>query len=502
MANGQPEELQTSAGGQGLPSVPMRACEECHRKKTKCDMVRPVCGLCQRTLSGCHFPSRRRTPARSSKRQKTGAAGPSDGNLGWFLNLLANAEYSQLLDEFVQELEAWRRQSNGQVRETSLSACSVEHIPNQNAVETPEENARPRSELSSPEQALPVSIPYTLAMDLIEAFFAHIQPWLPAFHKPRFLQKCACSLQKTSDSLQHSTLEMKLLLNSMFALSARFSTSPCLACIRPLDRNKRFRDAALEAYAALRGTKGATLTYLQGCILLAFNAYTEELNSPAWILTGVCVRLAYDLGLSEIDDPLEAGQADDHVATEEWRRAWWLTWELDTFGSLITCRPFAIDRHHFTVNLPIADVDWFSEKFVQSSPLATSLDQGWTASQKSENQSARAWFLRANHLLSLLFTHLQRKRKGVEEEFRDFEKAFTCLKLSLPPSFHILHHRAAFQAADFADCNWVMGTHLILMNAYSTIDLVSANQTDQLRASTDLTDSPDNSIRVRGLALL
>lgn len=89
----------------------------------------------------------------------------------------------------------------------------------------------------------------------------------------------------------------------MFALSARFSTSPPLACIRPLD-HKRFKDAALEAYAALRGIRDATLTYLQGCILLAFSDHIAGLLSPAWILTGVCVCLAYDLGLLEIDDPL------------------------------------------------------------------------------------------------------------------------------------------------------------------------------------------------------
>jgi hypothetical protein len=75
-------------------------------------------------------------------------------------------------------------------------------------------------------------------------------------------------------------------------------------------------------------------------------------------LIGVCVRLAYDLGLSDIDnDSLEGGQGDDYMATKEIRRAWWLTWELDTFGSIITYRPFTIDRHHFTINLPIADIN-------------------------------------------------------------------------------------------------------------------------------------------------
>ncbi|OAL44001.1 hypothetical protein IQ07DRAFT_649778 [Pyrenochaeta sp. DS3sAY3a] len=507
MANIHPEEMQMGAGGQGPHPVPMRACEECHRKKTKCDMARPVCGLCQRTISSCHYPSRRRAPARPSKRQKTDVAGLPDGNLAWLLNLIANADATQLPDESAQELAAWRRLSDGLARTTPLSASSVEQILDDNAAETPAEDRRPQPEQSMPEQPLPEeamseSIPYDVAMDLVEAFFTHIQPWLPALHKPRFMQKCAQCLLKTSDSLQYSSLEMKLLLNSMFALSARFSASPYFASIKPSDRDSRFRDAAHQAYAALRGIREPTLTYLQGCILLAFHAYTVELNSPAWILTGVCVRIAYDLGLSEIDDDSsDVGQGERHVALEEMRRAWWLTWELDTFGSIITCRPYAIDRDHFTVNLPIADADWFSEKFVRSAPLATSLDQAWTSLQKSENQDPRAWFLVTNHLLSMLCTHLQRKRKDFIEGISNLETAFNCLRLSLPPSFHILRHRPGFEADNFANCNWIMGTHLILMTVSSMFALISANKTDQSSPLSVLGQKPDDSPRLWALAL-
>lgn len=507
MANFRPEEMQMGARGQGPLPTPMRACEECHRKKTKCDMARPVCGLCQRTISSCHYPLRRRTPARPSKRQKTDVAGPQDGNLAWLLNLIANADATQLPDESVQELVTWRRLSDGLVRATSLSASSVEQVLDESAVETPAEDPRPQPEQSMPEPSMPEqavsdSIPYDLAMDLVESFFLHIQPWLPALHKPRFMQKCARSLQKGSHSLQYSSLEMKLLLNSMFALSARFSTSSYFASIKLSDRDTRFRDAAHEAYAALRGIRDPNLTYLQGCILLAFHAYTVELNSPAWILTGVCVRIAYDLGLSEIDDDSsDAGQGERNVALEEMRRAWWLTWELDTFGSCITRRPFAIDRHHFTVNLPIADADWFSEKFVKSAPLVTSLDQAWKSLQGSENQDPRAWFLITNHLLSMLFTHLQRKRKDFSEGISNLETAFNCLRLSLPSSFHILRHRPGFEADNFADCNWIMGTHLILMTASSMFASISATKTDQSSPLSVLGQRLDDSPRLWALAL-
>src|SRR5436853_7908395 len=39
-----------------------RACQECNRKKTKCDMQRPCCGLCQRRGRSCAFPTKRKQP--------------------------------------------------------------------------------------------------------------------------------------------------------------------------------------------------------------------------------------------------------------------------------------------------------------------------------------------------------------------------------------------------------------------------------------------------------
>ncbi|KAL3302600.1 Fungal Zn2-Cys6 binuclear cluster domain-containing protein [Colletotrichum asianum] len=50
-----------------LPVKGHRACLECRRKKTKCDMSQPVCGLCERTGGSCTFPTKRKTPERTLK---------------------------------------------------------------------------------------------------------------------------------------------------------------------------------------------------------------------------------------------------------------------------------------------------------------------------------------------------------------------------------------------------------------------------------------------------
>lgn len=503
----QIDENQTGAGGQGPLLAPLRACEQCHRKKTKCDMARPVCGLCRRTGGVCEFPSKRRPPARPVKRQKTDTA-PTEGNLIWLLNLIGNADASQLqlpnppAEQTGQQLRSTPGENIDSTTPDGPSVYATESTLGPTGLDAPAEVSAPRPEpsLSNMSGVEPVSC--ELAMDLVETFFAHIQPWLPALHKPRFMARCAWDFQKGPDALQHLSLEMKLLLNSMFALSARFSTSPILASLPPLNRDASFVTAARLNYAALRTRTEPTLTYLQGCILLAFHSYTADLNSQAWILTGVCVRLAYELGLSEIDDESIGGRPEtDQVTVEEMRRTWWLIWELDTFGSMITRRPFAVDRHHFTVNLPIADADWFDQSNILSSPLVTSLDHSWTSLRESENQNPRAWFLIANHLLSLLYKHVHRRHPSPKTNLTHFETAVNCFRLSLPASFRILSRPPAFEADNFANWNWIMGTHLMLTSVYSTLDSLHANERDRPSPLSVPSQSSDGGTRLRSVAL-
>ena len=47
--------------------ISMRACEECKRKKTKCDMRKPTCSNCGRHSYSCVFPTSRKRPVRRKK---------------------------------------------------------------------------------------------------------------------------------------------------------------------------------------------------------------------------------------------------------------------------------------------------------------------------------------------------------------------------------------------------------------------------------------------------
>ncbi|KAF1813354.1 hypothetical protein P152DRAFT_457716 [Eremomyces bilateralis CBS 781.70] len=526
----QTDEVQWSRSQFPWQTIP-RACQECHRKKTKCDMSRPACGLCRRTGSKCYFPIKRKPPSTSNKRRKTGLR-EVEGNMDRLLSVLKSPRATYLLRE--HGLVPNPSPSPGEIRDHDLvsnlsprSGDARHHGLVSNLSPTAGDAVAPDVVLAdSPSQSdletvfahdlasldgssvsvsqldngtgenvagsdVPAStnkqaqaptklttearVSCDVAMHLVEVFFLHIQPWLPLLHRPRFTAYCSQHLSHEPDALSKLPVDMKLLLYSLFALSARHSNSPHFDLIDPRDRDEPFMKAARHAYAEARSTKISSLQYVQGCILLAFNDYTSELNAQSWILTGVCVRLAYEMELFEIDDPDSEDPQLDSTQKEEMRRAWWLIWELDTFGSMVSQRPFAVDRHQFSVNLPVSDNAWFSGNMCQSALLMTSHHQCWKSLQAAENQDPRAWFLVANHLLSLVYQELNKKKQDLTEVKYVLEVSVNCFRLSLPPEFNISTNLPTFDQQSFGTSNWIMGTHLLLNQAYAMIEMMPLN---------------------------
>jgi hypothetical protein len=94
----------------------------------------------------------------------------------------------------------------------------------------------------------------------------------------------------------------------------------------------------------------------------------------------------------------------------------------------------------------------------------------------SENQSPRAWFLAVNHLLSLVGKKIQRKSKASQQCRDDMLVAVNCMKLALPPSFDIFASPPSFDLGTFADCNWIFGTHLLLIAIYAMINGTNSDE--------------------------
>lgn len=296
---------------------------------------------------------------------------------------------------------------------------------------------------------------------------------LPLLHRPRFYAQYISGQGQDGERYQRLPLESGFILNGVLSLSARFSPSLYFASIPPKERGEHFAKQAQSIYAETatsQNEKSQTLEYLQGCLLLAFYHQTMGPSSFGWMLTGVCTRLAYDLGINTIDEDVcsqldldtpQWNSAEDWVLREELRRAWWCVWELDTFASTMSRRPYTIDRNLMQVLLPSSDEQWFAGEPVASAPMGTTCLTAWKSLQGSPNQDERAWFLVANFLMGLA-CDLAAQKEVSRQAKADMESALSCYALSLPERFRLTSNTLVFNDETFRASNWVIATNIIL----------------------------------------
>lgn len=322
---------------------------------------------------------------------------------------------------------------------------------------------------------------HDLAFHLVEVYFENIAPWLPVLHQPRFLQHCTRILTLGPDALANAMQEDIFTLLGIFALAARYSSQDYHWAVPPQERVHIYAQEARKEYKKNGPPLEPSLPYLQGCIILASYFYTSGLSLQGSILVGVCINLAVELDLPRLDEDAVSDFSLNATDQEERRRAWWAIWELDTFGSMLLMRPFAIDRRHVRVRLPVSDQGWYNGTSVDSEVVHFHTGDDWESLRSSPNQSPRAWFLVANHILSKVYDRLLLTETTSATKFECLQNEIGCMKLSFPSTFHL---RATY--LDLANGttanNWIIGTHLLLAGASYFVDIFKStrDQTDVL----------------------
>lgn len=478
-------------------------------------MRRPVCGLCLRTGNTCNFPAKRKKPTIRKPQIKTNsrkigdslsrlveileaaAQNPSEGDAPNGKREISQGVLRDSLKDILAEIKTSEDQPTDREPEQAdhQSSVSDEGEFDDEDIEQEENNTQPSAPSNSGEAKADSNgaaistadggISCSLAIDLVNVFFDKVQPWLPILHRPRFQARYEPKLLVDGDVMKGLSMEESLLFYSIFAMSARFSNHQTFRNVPYNKRGQRFAERARDVYTQARGLKSPNLTYLQGCILLAFYFYTSGPTHQGWILIGVCIRLAYELSLFEIDDDDWSSPTPiDHVEKEELRRAWWLIWELDTFASTVSRHPYSIDRKRMSVNLPISDEAWFAELDVPSAQLNLQPGQSWRSLHGSPNQDERAWFLLANCLMATFHDRLQQKQDLSPEEKLTMENEVCCFKLALPPSLRLDIDTLTFKPTTFGRCNWVIGIHLMLMaTSFMVGGMIVTSDGDDLNAT-------------------
>ncbi|KAF9890054.1 hypothetical protein FE257_006734 [Aspergillus nanangensis] len=531
-----PSEHLTSTEASDAQSTPhKRACSECARKKTKCDMRRPVCSLCKRIGARCEYPQyqRRRTHrVRRSCHSHAESAAPVEepAQCQYPIQISAQLEQSHLytppsmssgdwlipsgeiflnvpscqsrsLDEVMPNLPQASDSDGGQFGLTnelnghedsghsnSLTFdpfASLNFLGNQDMSDmtdnrNPSATIHPLTPPNCRSGLTSLEISAETADHLLELYFEKVQPMLPLLHRPKILAEFLT--RNPSDELRHQDLDFEsaLLLNSMFALSARFSERGQSRSCDPLLRGEQFAKAAQALYDSRQQDPDEpplSMRYLQGFILVTFYRMTVRPSYQAWIGIGICSRLAHALSIHEVDrntEPHQRPTAQDWVDREEKRRAWWIIYEMDNFASYISGRPFSIDSSRADVLLPISDAAWFEchpapSGFISTKGVATA----WRSLVDSGNQDAYAWFLISSYLCRIAQEEAD-KRHPTPAGLSIVQSAIQCFLLSLPPCLRL--SRQGFRSHSFRDANWVGSIHLLIDSAQLTIALAVRKQ--------------------------
>ncbi|KAI8925485.1 fungal-specific transcription factor domain-containing protein [Entophlyctis helioformis] len=321
-----------------------QACDQCIRRRCKCDSERPVCEPCRRTDRVCTWTTVQR------KR------GPRPGTTGSHAAAAAAAPAAAA---------AASSTSPPPTSSSRTAAPNVAHVlPTEPALFPPpmppafdavgsgaayaQHHGSPGSgsgtgsgsgsganDAYDASQALQRS---PVRLDLINVFFQFFHPFFPVIHKERFIANL--------DSAH------PLILNAVYAVATPYFDH--LFRIDPSSKQTLFASGDPYYYIA-RSLVNEYLdepdTYtVAALVILAAHSCMTGRQSANWQLLGMAIRTAHQLDLHI--DPSILGRFPDKNEREERRALFWVCYELDCYSACMAGMPTYIHEGDYSVRLP------------------------------------------------------------------------------------------------------------------------------------------------------
>ncbi|KAF9636708.1 hypothetical protein BFW01_g7604 [Lasiodiplodia theobromae] len=296
---------------------------------------------------------------------------------------------------------------------------------------------------------------------LIDAYFTHMTTF-SLFHQPSFGAK----IQNVK-----SPAILKAGFAAMLAYSARFETPPpervshdslgsVLVGTPSQSQFHRLSLKFVEDAIAECADEPPSLCLIQALILTTFNQLIQGVRGRAWRSLGLCVRMAYELGLHAVDagEPYRRAPVNAHGLTqwcfdEERRRAWWAIWEMDAFASTIRRCPLGVDWAEMETCLPVRDSCWFERRFQRSCFFEEARPiERVRVLRGCGSESPAAWMvvgmalMREAHLLSK--PKARRQIGDAEQRAAVVSHALRCYEMSLPDGLRYRNEYLGFEPGD------------------------------------------------------
>ncbi|KAK2685466.1 hypothetical protein QWA68_015694 [Fusarium oxysporum] len=385
------------------------ACFTCRERKVKCSRELPECSQCLACERPCKYPNsvRKPGPKLGSKHPRTRSKLSQNRRKRKQLGVLPEVgTLSEIIEWQNQSPSPTPEPSAPNTRESHASEdiLSISHIihPSHDTCSVDSfrlRSSRPDSGVE--DETLLASTSHSLGVtqkamrEMLQIFFATFSAFR-LFREPHVHEK----LVSISNELH-----LKALLTAIFAFATKSremdsyndgtGQSPSM-----MESSSYFGDMAI-AYteeAVLQCADDTPpLCVLQACILVTHWLLIRGVRGRAWRSLGLCVRIAYEMGLHVTDAKTchEDNQRDPDqwCQDEEYRRAWWAVWEMDVFASVLYRIPCTINWAYTRVWLPAEDGKWFQGQPQASCCLDLKLVTRSKTLQKTGNESPKAWVI-------------------------------------------------------------------------------------------------------------
>ncbi|KAI1385803.1 fungal-specific transcription factor domain-containing protein [Hypoxylon trugodes] len=347
---------------------PGYACEECRKKKLRCDRQRPQCGACANAQISCEVNDRR------------APRGPKKGSIGALRNRIMALERrlssSQTDDNLASEGHEFGLQTEPPARENVTTQFSVpnwdmpHHEPPNAPISLPwgPPETSPHSPLvfsdipilpaaaapypspkQSPDSISEAFVPDLTKAELIQLYFDRVHPIVPILNKSKAF--------KWISEANNISEPQQCLLHAMWTSATAFSSQ--LGSFQDTIYAKtRYMLDQLDSSG--NDPLVCHIEHIQAWILITFYEFARTNYRRGWLSAGRVFRLVQFSRLYDLDSPkpLASDSENDPILLEEKRRTFWVAYCLDRFISVSEGAPMTLNEEVVCTRLPCIDGDF------------------------------------------------------------------------------------------------------------------------------------------------
>ncbi|PLB51636.1 fungal-specific transcription factor domain protein [Aspergillus steynii IBT 23096] len=339
---------------------PGSACEECRRRKVRCDRRRPQCQVCFETGIECKINTTRLP------------RGPRKGQLRTLRTRIAALERC-LADQHPEINHQMASLFNGSLVDMDSEDDPLKDLPGL---------TDPLTDCLSDDRDIksPISLD-SQPRTSDQLYFDRVHPFAPILQRWRYHVWAKGKKTDAQTCLQYAMWTVAASLSAQFQSFRDSLYQETRQMLDTLDMRTPITSSSSSTTTTTSTT--SSLEQAQAWVLVSIYEYMHLSPQQAWMSAGRCCRLVLGMRLYELDDPNNpatmareqdglplssafGGGGVDWTGLEEQRRTFWMAYSLDRFISFHNGLPFTLNEGLITTRLPAPE-----EEFQAGQPVVT-----------------------------------------------------------------------------------------------------------------------------------